>query len=139
MRRAWLGVRGFMQAPLILEVPKVGKGQTAGWPVRLCPSHALGRRGCFGVLSNPMLALASWTQSSGKRESWVKPDVRGCKSQEPANRFLSGVRLGCLWPLLPSSHMTLPLKRAPGYQPREWVWGMGGNLWLFPAGSHARN
>lgn len=44
-----------MQAPLILEVPKVGKGQTAGWPVHLCPSHALGGKGCLGVLSNPML------------------------------------------------------------------------------------
>lgn len=31
-----------MQSPLILEVPKLDKGRTIGWPVHLCSSRGLG-------------------------------------------------------------------------------------------------
>lgn len=43
VRRDWLGIRGFMQALLILEVPKVGKGQNERWPIDLCPSCGFGK------------------------------------------------------------------------------------------------
>lgn len=90
----------------------------------ICVFHVV--LGSLGNLGHPMWALASWTRPSGKRKSWVEPHVRGCKCQKPVNHIQSGYWLGCLWPLLSTSYMTLLLKRALGC-PTE---GGNGSEWV---------
>lgn len=135
VRRAWLSVRGFMQSPLVLEVPKISQGWTIGWPIQLCSSHGLTG---LGGLDKPTLALTSWARSDGKRGLWVEAHVSRHKPQGPANHFPSGSWLGCYGPSYPTTHMTMSLKRASAC-PAEGGQEGGWYLWPFPAGSRARN
>lgn len=110
-----------MQTPLILEVSKVGEDWTAGWPFHLCSSCGLEG---LGGLCKPMLALVSWTRSSGKKESKGRASCQ--RTQVSRASKLCPIRILAGLLMAPPIHTTLPLKRAPGCLTEGGeVWGLG--------------